>query len=78
VPTSGWNSKRRERIAVREFASAEVEREADYQGTVTCGIPGHDHPGEESASRSRVADERLEWAYEGRCGFATKYDYRSL
>jgi hypothetical protein len=71
------HTKRRERISVREFASAEVERRADYAGTVTCGIPGHDHPGEESVSRSRVADERLKWAYEGRCGFATDYDYCS-
>lgn len=69
------HAKRRERISVREFASAEVERGAVYTGTVTCGIPGHDHPGEESISRSRVADERLEWEYEGRCGFATDYDY---
>jgi len=71
------HTRRRERISVQEFASAEVEKRADYQGTVTCGIPGHDHPGEESISRSRVADQRLEWAYEGRCGFATDYDYRS-
>lgn len=71
------HAKRREQISVREFASAEVARGADYEGTVTCGIPGHDHPGEESISRSRVADERLEWEYEGRCGFATDYDYCS-
>ncbi len=71
------HTKRRERISVHEFASAEVEKLADYQGTVTCGIPGHDHPGEESVSRSRVTDQRLEWAYEGRCGFATGYDYCS-
>ena len=69
------HSKRRERISVREFASAEVERRADYEGIVTCGIPGHGHPGEESVSRSRVADQQLVWAYEGRCGFATVYDY---
>jgi len=71
------HTKSRERISVREFASAEVEKLADYEGTVTCGISGHDHPGEESVSRSRVTDERLVWAYEGRCGFATGYDYHS-
>jgi hypothetical protein len=69
------HAKRRERISVHEFASAEVEKRADYQGTVTCGIPGHEHLGEESVSRSRVADEPLEWAYQGRCGFATDYEY---
>lgn len=71
------HTKRRERISVREFGSAEVERRADYEGTVTCGIPGHDRPGEESVSRSSVADQTLKWAYEGRCGFATDYEYRS-
>jgi hypothetical protein len=70
-------TKRHERISVHEFASAEVEKPADYEGTVTCGIPGHHHPGEESISRSRVTGGRLEWAYEGRCGFATGYDYSS-
>jgi hypothetical protein len=71
------HTKRRERISVNEFASAEVEKLAEYEGTVTCGIPGHSHPGEESVSRSRVTDQGLEWAYEGRCGFATDYDYCS-
>ncbi len=71
------HTKRRERISVQEFASADVEKPAEYEGTVTCGISGHDHPGEESISRSRVTDQRLVWAYEGRCGFATGYDYCS-
>jgi len=67
----------RESITVRGFASAEVERLADVDGTVTCGIPGHDHLGIESISRSRVADGPLSWSYEGRCGFATDFDYHS-
>ena len=71
------HTKRRERISVRAFASAQVERPADYEGTVTCGIPGHSHPGEESVSRSRVSDQQLAWAYKGRYGFATDFDYRS-
>ena len=71
------HTKQREQISVREFASAEVERLAEYEGTVTCGIPGHNHPGEESVSRSRVTDQQLVWAYEGRCGFATDFNYSS-
>jgi hypothetical protein len=71
------HTNHRERISVQEFATAEVERLADYEGAVSCGIPGHSHPGEESVSRSCVADQRLVWAYEGRCGFATDFDYRS-
>ena len=66
-----------ERIVVRDFASGEVERRADVEGTVSCGIPGHDHPGVESVARSRVEDGVLSWAYEGRCGFATDFDYHS-
>ena len=69
--------KGRETIAVRGFATAEVERPADVDGTVTCGIPGHDHLGVESISRSEVADDPLTWSYEGRCGFATDFDYHS-
>jgi hypothetical protein len=69
--------KGRESIAVRGFASAEVERLADVDGTVTCGIPGHDHLGVESISRSQVGDGPLSWSYEGRCGFATDFEYHS-
>ena len=54
--------KGRETIAIRGFASAEVERPADVDGTVTCGIPGHDHLGVELISRSEVADDRLTWS----------------
>jgi hypothetical protein len=69
--------KGRESIAVRGFASAEAERPADVEGTVTCGIPGHDHLGVELISRSTVDDGPLSWSYEGRCGFATDFEYHS-
>jgi hypothetical protein len=67
----------RERISVKDFASGEVERLADVDGIVSCGIPGHDHPGIESVARAAVNDRPLVWAYEGRCGFATDFDYHS-
>jgi hypothetical protein len=66
-----------ESIAVRGFASGEVQRAMDVDGTVTCGIPGHDHLGVESISRSQVEDGPLSWSYEGRCGFATDFEYHS-
>jgi hypothetical protein len=71
------HSEDHQRIWIRDFASATVEKRADVEGTVTCGIPGHEHPGVESVARSSVNDGQLNWAYEGRCGFATDFDYRS-
>jgi hypothetical protein len=45
---------------------------------VSCGIPGHDHPGDEVTTElMRVADDRLNWEVHGRCGFATDFDYAS-
>jgi hypothetical protein len=45
---------------------------------VSCGIPGHDHPGDEvQAEVMRVDDHLLHWEVRGRCGFASTFDYRS-
>jgi hypothetical protein len=45
---------------------------------VTCGIPGHDRPGEEVQTEiMRVEDGALRWDVHGRCGFASDFDYRS-
>lgn len=66
-----------QRIWVRDFASAAVERRADVEGKVTCGIPGHEHAGVESVARASVHDGELNWAYQGRCGFATDFEYHS-
>jgi hypothetical protein len=45
---------------------------------VSCGIPGHDHPGDEvRADLMSVNDGALLWEVSGRCGFATDFDYRS-
>ena len=47
-------------------------------GPVSCGIPGHDHPGEEvRTDLMRVDDPPLAWNVEGRCGFATDFSYAS-
>jgi hypothetical protein len=46
--------------------------------TVACGISGLDHPGQEMHARVlRVDDVPLRWRVEGRCAFATDFDYRS-
>jgi len=45
---------------------------------VSCGIPGHDHPGDEvQAETMRVSDGALNWDIAGRCGFASDFDYAS-
>lgn len=45
---------------------------------VSCGIPGHDHPGEEVLTDlMKVDDGPLRWEVSARCGFATDFDYRS-
>jgi hypothetical protein len=45
---------------------------------VSCGIPGHDHPGDELKTEvMRVNDGALRWEVHGRCGFAADFDYRS-
>ena len=47
-------------------------------GAVSCGIPGHDHPGDEVRTELlRVADPPLEWEVVGRCGFASDFRYAS-
>jgi len=46
---------------------------------VSCGIPGHDRPGEELiAEFLRVADPPLQYELRGKCGFETDFDYTSL
>ena len=45
---------------------------------VSCGIPGHDHPGEELQTEvMRVEDGPLRWEVHGQCGFASDFDYAS-
>jgi hypothetical protein len=45
---------------------------------VTCGIPGHDRPGDELvAELLRVSDPPLQYELRGRCGFESDFDYSS-
>lgn len=66
-----------ERIQIGRIASAETVETVQFDGTVTCGIPGHDHPGQESVSSLSCNDGALQWDYEERCGFATDFAYWS-
>lgn len=67
----------KESIQVGSAARASVERIYEFDGTVSCGIPGHDHPGQENVSSLRVSDETLDFDYEERCGFSTEFAYEN-
>jgi hypothetical protein len=56
-----------------------VEREpVVHAETVSCAIPGHDHPGHEVvAELLAVRETELAIEVRGRCGFASDFDYRS-
>jgi len=45
---------------------------------ISCGIPGHDRPGEElRTDLMQVNDSPLIWGVQARCGFATSFAYHS-
>jgi len=64
-----------ETIHVGTAVSAHVVRDFDIDRRVSCGIPGHDHPGQESVSSLTVQDAPLSFSYTERCGFATDFAY---
>lgn len=64
-----------ETIHVGSSTCAEVVRDFEFDGRVSCGIPGHDHPGQESVSNLTVQDAPLAFSYTERCGFATDFAY---
>jgi len=65
----------RESIRVGELGASAVARRADYEGRITCGIPGHDRPGTEYVASVAVRDGPLQWDYEERCGFASDFHF---
>jgi hypothetical protein len=68
----------RERLRIGELVDAATARPFVTAEPISCGIPGHDRPGRELvASHLRVSDGALHWIVEGRCGFATDFDFRS-
>ncbi len=65
----------REAIRVGGLGESAAARRAQYEGLVSCGIPGHDHPGTEYVASLAMHDGPLQWNYEGRCGFATDFHF---
>ena len=57
---------------------AAADHPFDVGESVSCGIPGHDHPGTELvAGEFTVHDDPLRWELRGRCGFASDFAYDS-
>jgi hypothetical protein len=72
------HSRNQERMEVKGFVSAATARAATTDQPVSCGIPGHDRPGQEIvADHFRVDDQNLNWEVNGRCGFAADFAYHS-
>lgn len=70
------HERHRWRIKADTYVNVAATTPVDAPGTVTCGIPGADHPGQEVVSDElRVADAPLEWDVRERCGFATDFSY---
>jgi hypothetical protein len=66
-----------ELIRLGGLGASKVARRANYDGTVSCGIPGHDHPGTEYVAALSIHDGPFQWDYEERCGFATDFQHHS-
>ena len=65
-------------IAAGTYVTVQASERVNADGPVSCGIPGHDHPGQElRTSLQHVAEPPLRWEVSGRCGFASDFDYRS-
>ena len=68
----------REHMQAGDWVAARTARAVDADGVVSCGIPGHDQPGQEIvADQFRVEDAPLRWQVTGRCGFASEFAYSS-
>lgn len=65
----------KETIRLSELGASAVARRAEYDGQVTCGIPGHDRLGTEYVASLAMHDGPLQWDYEERCGFATDFHF---
>jgi hypothetical protein len=69
---------RRWLIRAGDFVTVRATVPVPSELPVSCGIPGHDHPGEEvRTDLMRVADDPLRWEVHGQCGFASDFAYAS-
>lgn len=71
------HTRGRETVRVDDLVVAKTVRKADFDGVISCGIPGHDHPGDELVVDAALNDDVMQWSYAGRCGFATEFAHWS-
>jgi len=70
------HERRRWGIKADTFLQVSATRPFSDDGAVSCGIPGHEHPGTEVVSDLlRVNDGPLQWDLRERCGFTTEFTY---
>jgi hypothetical protein len=72
------HTRKRERIEIAPYLTVRTRDAVPHDFTVSCGIPGHDHPGQEiRAEVFRYRDSPFDWEVGGRCGFSTDFAYSS-
>jgi hypothetical protein len=65
-------------IDVPDHVSVRASHRVHEPEPISCGIPGHDHPGQEWVTDLlHVRDDPLAWTVVGRCGFGTDFHYSS-
>ncbi len=70
--------RRKWSIRADHYVSVRATEPVTSELAVSCGIPGHDHPGEEvRAEIMRIDDPPLATDVRGRCGFAADFAYAS-
>ena len=63
-------------IAASDYVTVRSSEAVPSALPVSCGIPGHDQPGNEVVAEvMHVADDALQWDIHGKCGFASTFDY---
>jgi len=72
------HTRSKETIEVVPFLTVRTREAVAHDFPVSCGIPGHDHPGQEvRADVFQYQDTPYDWEFRGKCGFATEFAYSS-
>ena len=70
--------RNRWRMRAENFVAVQGATPVASPVAISCGIPGHDRPGEELRTDvMQVNDAPLIWGVQARCGFATSFAYHS-